>query len=202
MKLGTAFVAFALVIVLSSTSASAQSANDALVALKMLETRCETGISYRDYSAALAEAKFPVRLFIESGQAEGQPQVIDALNRAIEHYEFAGRLWNARFTAGNSDRYLSGGFIRPKTALGILLKEKYPEVPIMEKLYPIDLALPHIWAHASSQLRTASEILASAEPSDADKIRAENEKMRADLELEELRLENEELKKRLEIQKQ
>lgn len=87
--------------------------------------------------------------------------------RQIEHYEFAGRVSSARFASDNSDRYLSVGFIRPRTALVVFISESYPEVQMLERVYPIELVLPHECADASDVLREAGEVLASMGPTEA-----------------------------------
>lgn len=197
----TTLLVIAFFLGFSSATASSPSGSEALIALKKLETRCETGISYRDYSSALAEAKFPVRMFVESENATNHPDVAAIFDKAVRHYEFAGKLWNAKFTAASDDRLLSGGFIHQKGALGLLIKETYPEAPMMNKFYPLDLMLPFVWGKASNELIEATKLLATAGGDDADKLKAENEKMRVELELEQLRRENEDLKMKMEQRK-
>jgi len=179
----------------------AQSASDALVALQKLQTRCETGISYRDYSSALADAKFPVRQFIESENAASHPELVAVFSKAVEHYEFAGALWNAKFSAPRDDRMLSGGFIYHKGPLGTNIKSAYPDAFMMKNYFPVDAMLPFLWSKASGELAEAKKLLDDVEPNEAETLRAENERLRAEVELEELRRENEALKKQVGEQK-
>jgi hypothetical protein len=48
----------------------AQSAKEAVRALPKLQARVEAGISYRDYSPALGDALFEVKLFLQSPGAK------------------------------------------------------------------------------------------------------------------------------------
>jgi len=62
----------AMVICLTFTTitAFAQTAKEAVFGLKKLQARCEAGINYNDYSNAIADAKFPVTLYMESADAK------------------------------------------------------------------------------------------------------------------------------------
>lgn len=189
--------AVAALFAFANINANAQTADEAITALKMLETRCETGISYQDYSGALAEAKLPVRLFIERGGIAGQPQIAERMGIAVEHYEIAGRFWSAKFTAARDDRFLSSGLIWHKSDLGKIIKDEYPEAQMVNKFYPLDFLLPLIWEKAADEVKKADEAITALEPTEAERLRTENEQMRAEVELERLRRENEELKRKI-----
>jgi len=57
------------------TNVNADSAKDGIIALKKLQAKCQTGISYRDYSNALGEAKFPVNMYTESEESKKYPDL-------------------------------------------------------------------------------------------------------------------------------
>jgi hypothetical protein len=75
----------------------AATANDALRALRRLTTRIETGISYRDYSPALSEAKLEVRTFADGAHASTNPELTERLGIAIAHFDLAHVVWQERF---------------------------------------------------------------------------------------------------------
>lgn len=141
-----------------STSAFSQSADDAILGLRKLDARVDTGISYRDYSGALAEAKLPVRLFVEGPEAATNPQFTTALQKAIEHYDFANRIWDAKFSALNHEKMLAGGFISAKGTLGEAIKERYPAAELLDGYYPLQTTLPAVWAEAESEANSAAAI--------------------------------------------
>lgn len=204
MKAMACWVVMVIGFVLGATTASAQSAREAVMGLKQLEARCQTGISYRDYSGALADAKFPVNVYVESDEASNHSEFVASLNSAMQHYEFANRLWNAKFTAEERDIYLSGGFFSEKSSWAALIKENYPAVPLIEKFYPLDAALPVIWGEASAEIKNASKLLSEMSTDttgDIERLKMENDKLKADMELEKLKRENEELKRQLELKK-
>jgi hypothetical protein len=73
------------------------SARQALKAFKKLEARVSTGISYRDYPAALADAKVEAEQFAGSRAAEGVPDVANLIRMIALRYEEALVLWNYKF---------------------------------------------------------------------------------------------------------
>ena len=65
------------IILLIPIFAYADNTKDAVMALKKMEARVQSGISYRDYGNALADAKFPVNLFMESIEVKKNPELTD-----------------------------------------------------------------------------------------------------------------------------
>lgn len=192
-------LAVAFVLTVTTGIAFAQSAQDAIVGLKKLDTQVDTGISYRDYSGALAEAKLPVRLFAEGPEAAANPEFVKSLLKSIEHYEFAKRVWDAKFSALDHEKMLGGGFISAKGTLGQTIKERYPAAQLLDGYYPLPTLLPFAWAEAEKEADAAAAIAPSGggATSQADALRSENEAMKRDLEMQALRKENAELKRRI-----
>lgn len=197
MKHRTHILIAAIFSLISLQWASAQTATDALTALQRLQNRCETGIAYVDYSEALAEASFPFRQFQDAEEAAQNPEFNAHLRRAIEHYQFAGEIWTARFRAPRDDRMLSGGFIWHKGPLGKQIKERYPEAETVNRFYPLDIILPQIWNHAEAELTQAEAVLAQSRTTNPATPQAENNGLPLESELQRLRRENEELKNKL-----
>lgn len=174
----------------TTITAFAQSAKEAIMALKKLEARCQTGISYRDYSSALGEAKFPVNVFQESKEASKNIKLAESISRAMGHYETAGKFWGYKFSVWkyyiNSDE------------LEIL--EKYPDATkdvesggarmtftsVKGPRMVVDFLLPIVWREASKELTNTSKLYAELEEngsSDLDKIKKENADLKKQLEL-------------------
>jgi hypothetical protein len=191
----------------TAVNAFAQSAKEAVFGLKKLQARCQSGISYHDYSNALADAKLPVSLFMESADAKKYSELTDSLNKVMKHYEYAGNVWNAKFKAP-SDDMLHSGWIWDKKAMGREIKELYPNVTPpsgwLVKYYSVDLVLSTIWETASKELENTTKLYAIIEgdtSNDIDKLKKENEKLKIEAESEKLKAENENLKKELELLK-
>jgi hypothetical protein len=159
---------FSVILILISGIAYAQSAKEALRGLKKLEAKCQSGISYRDYSSSMGDAKFEVNLFQESKAAGKNQELTNCILRAMGHYINAGIYWDMKFSGHNPtiDSILS------KDLEPIILKQ-YPDAdkdaheggarlslgnnnPIM-----VDFLLPIIWSEASKELNKASKLLVS-----------------------------------------
>ncbi len=186
----------------------AQSGKEALFGLKKLQARCQAGISYRDYSNAVADAKFPANLFMESADAKKSPELTDSMKVVMRHYEYAGKLWTSKISAksilSDKDQWmLSEGLITSSSSLGREVKELYPQAKGSGEDYLVDYLLPIIWNEASKELENATKLYAKMEEdasnnNNIDKLKKENEKLKAATEIEKLKAENEKLKKQLE----
>jgi peptidoglycan hydrolase CwlO-like protein len=89
-----------------STNAFGQSAKEAVMALKKLQVRYQTGVSYKDYPTALADAKFPVQLYLESPEAESTPELSEALKNAISYLDKANEMVSLKMTQIEIDGWL------------------------------------------------------------------------------------------------
>jgi hypothetical protein len=201
--------AFIIVIVIGLTftaiTAFAQSAKDALMGLKKLEARCQSGISYQDYSNALADAKFPVNIYIQSNDAKKYPELTESINKSMQHYEFVNTLWHEKMS-GKPGEALHDGLILQKGEFGIVIQRLYSQTRTTKFLwatyYVFDSALPAIWGEASKELENTTKLYAKVDENksdDIDKLKKENEQLKADVEVERLKRENENLKKQLEM---
>ncbi|MFH1035614.1 MAG: hypothetical protein V1806_13985 [Pseudomonadota bacterium] len=166
MRSRTVFGLFLLVFLFLAPSAQAETAKDAIRALKKLEARTEAGISPRDYAPALGEAKFEVNLFLESQEAKQQPELAAVVIRVMEYYGDVG------IVVGHNSR-TSGKMIfldDPSNASVLKVIQKYPMVLRDENdggamsgksfLLKGDAAIL-IWAEASRELKTAMALLAN-----------------------------------------
>ena len=169
-----AFIALmALGFTFSAVTAFAQSAKEAVLALKELQERRESGISYRDYRNAIADAKSPVSLFAESADAKRYPELMDLMNKVMAHYEYAGNLWHYKMTSRDAQ------FIEVSSDLGRDITRSYPEAArdiLGERhYYSVDLVLPVIWAQASKELDNTTKLYAKIkQDSEVDELKKEN----------------------------
>lgn len=131
-------------------------ASEALKALRRFESRVDTGISYRDYSAPLADAKFEVAQFVRSAEGAMLPDVVSALNKAVGHYSIAGELWRVRFS-GSRPRDHFARFDSP--ALYDILTGTYGMVPKSDLGILYKAALSSLWIDASYEIEVASLLI-------------------------------------------
>lgn len=75
-------------------------AMSAIRALKKMKARVSSGISYREYSSPLAEARYEVDQFLQSPASSMIPDVTKNISDAIDHYVFSGRVWAVKFAGG------------------------------------------------------------------------------------------------------
>lgn len=87
---------FAMILVTSFSFAG--TTEDALDSLKKLQAKCQTGISFRDYSPALGDARFYVNKFIQSDESKNNYELTANISNAIDAYQFAQEVWNMKFT--------------------------------------------------------------------------------------------------------
>ncbi len=178
---------FWVFLILISNIAHAQSAKEAIMGLKKLEARCQSGISYRDYSNAVADAKFPVNLFLESSTSKNNKELSTSISKAMLHYEMAGAFWNNKFSIWEYS----------------VSKDSEEEII---KIYPeadkdaqnngarmnynghnhmvVDFLLPVVWREASKELDNATKLYAKIEghsSGDKDKLKKENEELKAEV---------------------
>jgi cell division protein FtsB len=161
-------------------STFAQSPKEAVLALKKLQARVETGVSYRDYSPAVSEAKFAVKLYLDSPESKDEPDLSTSLLKTIEHYQIANDLWGEKFSGRKPS-----DFVTPRVKQAVF--KIYPDAPDLGVATQYSHLLSFIWGKASLELNTANSLLSKTE------AKAENAK----LQLEALNKENEAFKKEL-----
>ncbi len=197
-----------------STNAFAQSAKEAVYALKKLQVQVQTGISYREYSPAVAEAKFPVKLYLESPEAQNTPQLSEALKNAVNHYDFANTVWGYKFSGQHVHYFI---YDSPDKDFFNEIVSNYPDMPISQEgglfgpgraKIDIDDAISLMWKKASLEIKNASDLLAKAETTKVEEktitqSKDDTQKQIDSLkkEIEKLKKENKSLKKQLEAMK-
>lgn len=85
--------------------AHAQSAKEALEALKKLESRVQVGISYKDYGPALGETHYKVKMFLESPDSNKNPMLAKSIGKALQHYTYANEIWGIKIAKGSDIIY-------------------------------------------------------------------------------------------------
>jgi len=152
----------------------AQSAKDAVRALKKLEARCQAGISYKDYSPALGDAKFEVNMFMGTHEAKQKPELASSIQKAMQHYETAAFVWKLKFVGrgvnetlalDDYNRYghtLIGAYPKmnkPTREGGSLITiEGWQTIPTETKIF-ISSALSIIWAYASDEIAKTDTLI-------------------------------------------
>ena len=182
------FLFFLALTVLLPNFAFGQSARDSVKSLKRLESRVETGISYRDYAPALGEAKFQVKVFLESQEAESNPELRSAVSKAIEHYDNAHNVWNYKFSGGGSS---SAFYESEDQAMFRQVLNVYPDAPYTKgwrtNIMEYSVILPFIWKKASEEIKKASDLISKSElkemsiKNENEMLRKENEALKKDL---------------------
>lgn len=202
------FVILLLIVIWHPSAVFGQSAKEALLALKKLEVKVETGISYIDYSSALADAKFPVKLFLETSESKNDANLAASFQKIIDGYEFASSVWNVKFncTRGVMEFMHSGC----NADIFNKVKKEYPSVPIQtiwgQESFSIDYAVLMIWQNASKEIQVASDLLSKTELKaqtaklEFDAMKKENEVLQNKIdslkkELEDLKTENDSIRK-------
>lgn len=93
------FIAFLSILFLTAgcdrTPAIPQQAKDAVIALKKLETRVQTGTTYADYVAAVGEATFSVNLLADNPDNKHR-ELTELIQTAMTDYKFAGDVWKLK----------------------------------------------------------------------------------------------------------
>jgi hypothetical protein len=210
-------VAMAIGLTLTAITAFAQTAKEAIYGLKKLEARVEAGISYRDYSPALGEAKFPVNLYLESQEAKNNPELASLIEKVMVHYEQAGFVFkekiegpyryldhvssfqNKQKAINEQNTYKSlieqypeaNKFIEDGGALGRDKSDQGKDINNLKygRVLNLNYLFPKILKKASIDLKDASMLLSRAK-----EINAQNTQN----EIEKLKTENANLRKQLE----
>jgi hypothetical protein len=89
------FAVFALALYPIHICAASKS-DEALKALKKFEARCEVGISYIEYSSALADVQFQAKAYFDNNDEGANPdlELARCLVDALADYRAAGIMWN------------------------------------------------------------------------------------------------------------
>ncbi|MEW6615015.1 MAG: hypothetical protein AB1401_06065 [Thermodesulfobacteriota bacterium] len=204
-----------LIAMIFPTYAFGQSAKEAILALKKLQVKVQTGITYKEYSPAVAEAKFPVIVFLESPEGKLDTALSAYLSKAVRHYDNAISVWGIKFS---SRRVESRIYADKNRELFEAVIRMYPDSPVNVTGYTkqsyIDIGemLSFIWTKASIELEKASGLLAQVESNakalklEGQLLQKENEQLKAEItvmrtEIERLKVENKKLQQEVDTLK-
>lgn len=87
--------------------AISQQEKEAVIALKKLEAKVQTGINQSDYVAALGETVFAVNMLGDEKDSKNQ-ELDDAIRSAMADYKLAGDVWKLRIETTLNPRDASG----------------------------------------------------------------------------------------------
>lgn len=78
-----------------------EKANKVLQIVMRLQTRIQTGISYRDYSGVISDPKFEVQSYLRENETE-IPEFSTNILLATHYYDVAGTIWGFKFSGGSA----------------------------------------------------------------------------------------------------
>ncbi|HOK05796.1 MAG TPA: hypothetical protein PK836_00350 [Syntrophales bacterium] len=119
-------------LVLLGGTAWAQTALEAVKALKKLEGRVAVGLNYKEYAFSLADAKVETTMYLESSAARQNPALADRIRKIVDHYENARIIWNIKVQKMEDFGTAFGHLMSMKKndkegALGLRMLELYPQ---------------------------------------------------------------------------
>ena len=139
-----------------------KAALQALKELKRLEVRVNTGVSYADYPALLANAKFEVQQFTDSRDATLLPEAVSAMTSALEHYDDARILWNYQFADGGVPARVVSTALPGEGKYVEQMAEKYKGIAENDGAHKriwIDQGIVMVWAAASRDILETQKYL-------------------------------------------
>ena len=129
-------------------------AKEPMKALRKLQSRVQTGISYKEYPSAVSDAKYEVTSYVRE-YGEKTPSYSKYLNDALTKYNDAVTAWNYKFESGRVEQLIwSIGTVNA-------FKHKYPELSAAETTggLRIDSVLQILWGLASNDIDSAQSEL-------------------------------------------
>lgn len=141
-----------------------ETAKEAFLALKHIEAKTETGISYHDYSLSVGDTWFKVKLFLESKKTMDNTQIRKSIETAMRYYKNAAKIWGFQFSP-ESNNLIEGfkrkGFIPARSAEGMEIKALYPKARTVEGyedkgVYDVQAIVRNLWKDASTELKKIS----------------------------------------------
>ncbi len=132
--------------------------NNALRAVRKLVTRVQTGISYRDYPAALSDAKLEVNSFSDGAFSGMNKEFSGHLLASIVHFEKALTVWRKRFSGGG----ILWDVLWDKDPLTQNLVNEYAGMDRARDKWgkiPIQAAVSVIWSEAADRAESAAAVL-------------------------------------------
>jgi hypothetical protein len=147
-----------------SELALGQTAKDAFDSLRKVEIRIQAGVSYQDYPQVIANAEKEVNMFLESNEANKNPQFLKSIKTAMDYYITAKRIWDIKFNC--SDDFVME-IIGVNHKCGKEIKKLYPNSRAeilpghLGPAYVVSHVLRNIFNDASKELKKASETIKS-----------------------------------------
>lgn len=146
-----------------------ESAKNAIRALKKLEARCQSGISYRDFSPAVGEANFEANMFLQNKDSSNFNNIKSSIIDTLLHYEYANIIWKHMFNSGHklhTDYKLNSKFVidffkrypdsnKPVSEGGIIYHSDY----LNEDVVIFQDALRYVFNKASIELKKGFEMV-------------------------------------------
>lgn len=162
-------VFFIVFLVYTPSPSSAQTAGAVVASLKQLQAKIDNSISYSDFGPALSEAASPVRSFLDSPDARGNPELAEVLSRILQHYETAREIWAERYAGREMADSIKDGYLRNSYHRCVndyrAPSASSRHILTGEMTYTVEIAdcLSRIWAKTAESLSKASGLLSELE---------------------------------------
>lgn len=140
--------------VIASSVFAAEQTNEAYRALRKFQSKCEVGISYRQYREALPDLDFAVKEFIENSGNEA-PNAAGFFSGALGEYKKASKVWYFYNDLGGANDYaklMSSGMAdltRPYCTIGSTRFEESFSSETYKDAF--DYCLSEIWKAAATK---------------------------------------------------
>ena len=134
-----------------------------LSALKRIETRVETGVSYRDYPSIVSDADYEVRQF-SSEYGPKLPQVGLGAVKVIADYQYVLSVWKIKFNQTSPSGRRPNEWVWEASQIQAVLSA-YPSAisaRLSDGTLSIDRVLSIVWAEASSKIKDVERALTEA----------------------------------------
>lgn len=125
-------------------------AKEPIKALRRLQSRVQTGISYREYPSAVSDAKYEIDAYSRE-YSDKTPEYSKHLNNALIKYSDAIKAWNYKFEGRGVENLIwMPGVVNA-------FKNKYPELNAAETTggLRIDSVLQILWNLAGRDIESA-----------------------------------------------
>jgi len=161
-----------------SNPSHAQSAKEAVMALEKLDARCQSGISYRDYSSALVDIEYIVNPYLEEDddstvKGKHPNGLKSSIKSAMELFKFAKEVWSGKYgnEADGDFLWINGSQSQSSKNIAEKYLSLFPEdnrsadvggvidVVAGRSRFYISRAVVHIQNRASDKVNEASKIL-------------------------------------------
>jgi hypothetical protein len=141
--------------------------DEAMKALKGLQSVVSGGISYREYAPRVSDAKVIVDRYLNSAEASEQ-SIRQSVSDAMALYVVASTAWNGRVVRGGAEQFSAAGRDPVLQKCPVALRgaeesrRRDPAPPILGEAYGIGSALafgglPALWSCASEKISEAEQ---------------------------------------------